>query len=156
MGRVYYISTGAQTVAAVQDLLEIKAASNKPFVVHGVEITDAGNTVLTDRVDLIRATSGYTVGSGGGSAVETKADTGDNAAGVTSLRNNTTQAVAGGGSLETIDQRYWNRITSMSWFPPPNSEPPKFLGGQALIVAIQSVTAGSVSICCTAVIEEIG
>lgn len=152
-GRVYYISTGAQTVASAEDLLEITAGT-RSFVVHKVIISvDEISSIDRLLVQIKRATSGFTGGSGGGTATETKANTSDTASGLTSDRNNTTQAVAGGGSLETLEECYMNTLTPYEWYPPADAPMPIMQGSQAFIVSIDS--PGSESICCTAVVEEL-
>lgn len=153
-GRVYYLTTGEQSVSAAQDLLEITAGT-RCFVVHKVLISvDEATAIERLLVTIKRATSGFTSGSGGGSATETKGNTSDTASGLTSERNNTTQAVAGGGSLETITQFHLNTFMPFEWYPPPDAPMPIMQGSQAFIVSIEAPGAAE-NICCTAVVEEL-
>lgn len=154
MGRVYYVSTGEQTLSAVQDLLEIKAATAKTFKVHEVTISSSYTAIEKYRIDIIRATSGYTSGSGGGTATVTNANGSDASDGFTNLRNNTTQAVAGGGALNTIDSRFFNTLTTFHWYPPAETDV-TITPADGLIVALQD-TPASALYTCTAVVEEIG
>jgi hypothetical protein len=108
MGRIVIIDTGWQSVSVVQDLLEVKLGSAQAGFLHGVYIMQSSEEASSEaeqlKIALKRATGSFTSGSGGGTADVRKGQSGDASHGLaTNERNNTTQAVAGSGTLEEVD-----------------------------------------------------
>lgn len=154
-GRIYYINTGFQTVSAAQDLLEILAPSDLVFVLHGIEISQSSDTDMEFlQIAIKRASGSYTSGSGGGTPTAIKKNFGAVACSCTLKRNNTTQASAGSGAIETI----WNAAIPVlggdQRILPPELRP-IFSPSQALVVSL-SAPADALTLNCTAIIEEIG
>ena len=112
-GRVVVFDTGYQTVSVVQDLLELKLAATQAGYILRAKIMQSSEEASTEaeelQVNLKRATGSFTSGSGGGTATVVKGQSGDAAHGLSAIeRNNTTQAVAGTGTLETIEPGVFN------------------------------------------------
>lgn len=119
MGRIVILDTGYQTVSAVQDLLEIKTGTGQTAVIHRAKVIQKSDEAAADaenlEVNLKRATGSFTSGSGGGSATVVKGSSGDPSHGLaTTERNNTTQAVVGSGTLETLEPGVFN-VLSGEW-----------------------------------------
>ena len=153
-GRIYYVSTDFQTVSAAQDLLEIVNASTKCLILHGYTIMQSSDTDAELLQLLFKRGIGSTSGSGGGSPTIKKRQTGDSANAFTAERNNTTQAVAGGGSLDTIYTDGFNVLGGGEKFWIPEDRP-VFAPSEVLIIAI-SAPADALTLNLTAVVEEIG
>ena len=122
MGRFYTIETGFQTVSAAQDLLEIQLPSSVVAILHSIAIDQSSDVSSADAKKqqiLLKRGIGATSGSGGGSATISKHQTGDASSGLTAERNNTSQAVAGGGSLATVGSFVWDVLAGLEHTPIP-------------------------------------
>ncbi len=113
LGRLVIIDTGYQTVSAVQDLLEVKLGSSQAGFVLRAKIMQSSDESATEaeeiQVNVKRATGSYTAGSGGSTATVVKGMSGNASDGLaTKNRNNTTQAVAGSGTLEVLEPGVFN------------------------------------------------
>ena len=117
-GRIVLIDTGWQTVAAVQDLLEITLGSGQSGYVIGWKVLQSSIETITDikkhQIELKKAYSTFTSGSGGSSVSGTSPtgstagigsiSTGQAAHGLSNVeRNNTTQAVVNTGVILAVD-----------------------------------------------------
>lgn len=151
MGRIVICDTGYQTVSAVQDLFEIKLGSAQAGFVHRAVIMQSSDEASDQaellQVNLKRGTGSFNSGSGGGSATLTKKQSGDAAHGfATTERNNTTQATAGSGTLETIEpgvfnvlQGEWERLWT------PEARPP--IGpSEAVLLSIDEAPADALTL----------
>jgi len=126
VGRIVIIDTGYQTVSAVQDLLEVKLAASQAGYVKRVKIMQSSKESVSDaeqlQVNLKRAAGSFTSGSNGGAATIVKGQSGDAAHGLsTTERNNTTQAVAGTGTLETLEPGAFS-VLAGEWEVTPTPE----------------------------------
>lgn len=113
IGRIVIADTGYQTVSVVQDLLEIKLGTAQAGFLLRAKIMQSSDESSSEaeelQVNIKRATGSFTSGSGGGSATIVEGQTGDPAHGLATIeRNNTTQAVAGSGALETLEPGVFN------------------------------------------------
>lgn len=106
MGRMVDVDTGYQTVLVAQDLLEILLGSSQAALVHSIKVYQSSDFLASEaellQVTAKRAYGSYTSGSVGGTPTVFKYNKDDAAHGMTVKRNNTTQAVAGTGTLEDI------------------------------------------------------
>jgi hypothetical protein len=112
-GRVVVLDTGWQTVSAAQDLVEAKMGAAQAGYVLRAKVMQSSDEAASEaeqlQVNLKRATGSFTSGSGGGSATAVKGQSGDAAHGLAAAeRNNTTQAAAGAGALETLEPGAFN------------------------------------------------
>lgn len=129
-GRRVRIDTGWQTVAAVQDLLEVKLGSSQAGYLTGFKVMQSSLEGITaipkHKITLKRAYGTYSSGSGGGSATVIKGLVADAAHGLTTVeRNNTTQASVGTGTIEDIDSDTLNEATGVLeiQYTPENFQP---------------------------------
>lgn len=112
------------TVTAAQDFFEITAPANGIVVIHEVvisqtsDVTDAQDEIIA--VQFIRGI-GATAGSGGSTPGAGKTETGSAASGASVKANNTTQMVAGGGSLENERTDAMNVRAGYSYIPTPET-----------------------------------
>lgn len=148
LGRLIYCDTDWQTVAAVQDLLEIKLGSTQAGFVTGWKIMQSSlegtSSVYKDKISLKRATGSYTSGSGGGAPTIVKGMSNDPAHGLALVeRNNTTQALVGSGTLDVIDADAFNEssgVLDMTYIP----EEWKPIGpSEAVILALDEAPSAS-------------
>lgn len=163
MSRLYSIpflttATDAGTaIAGARDLFEILAASGKPFYLHEIVIgqtSDYGDAAAEAvAIAIKRATSGYTSGTGGTTQTPRPHYTNDAAAGATAEIANTTQALAGGGSLNTLRIETFNVQAGYQYLPTPEQRV-LFLPGEACVVSI-TTPADAITVNGTAVIEEL-
>lgn len=154
MGRFATISFQGVAVTAIQDLFEIVAAAGKPFRVHDIEITNDSQEASEQLSVQLKRGIGNTSGSGGSAGTEYTHDSDDTAVGVTSAVNNTTQAVAGGGSLEIIERKGSNIINGWEWHFTPEGALP-FKDDETFIVSLPVAPAASVTMSGKVVIEEL-
>lgn len=159
MGRLYVCTTGFQSVGtAAQDLIEIKAGANDPFVLHFLAVSqssDAGDSEAEMAELFIKRASGaYTSGSGGGALVvenfRNLSDAADSFAAET--RNNTTQAT--GGTIDIIWEEAFNVQAGWQFLPPPEMRP-YFNSSEGLILSI-GTTADALTMSAMALVEELG
>lgn len=160
MGRVILFDTGYQTVSAAQDLLELLLASGQAAVVHSVRVMQSSDEASSEaellQVNVKRASGSYTSGSGGGSATAVKNNLADSAHGLSGTeRNNTTQAAAGSGALETVEPGVFN-VLAGEWeatLTPELRQP--FAPSQALVVSLDEAPADALTLRCVAKLELI-
>ena len=163
MGRFYTVTTGPVACIDVQDLIELKAGTATPFVVHLISVTqllDVGDAEAENLlIKIKKAGSTYTSGSGGGSLSVAKSLNGDAADSFAGEEaNNTTQAVINTGYLNTIWQEDFNAQAGWQWFPPPEWQKSHgfFNVSEALILSLETTPADSLTITATALVEELG
>ena len=160
MGRMYKVSTGFQTVSVAQDLLEILLGSGEVGIFHGLHLTQTSDTdPATEseilQIDIKRAAGSYTSGSVGGTATVAQCDPGDAAESFAgNERNNTTQAVAGSGTLETLESIGWQVLAPGSFIHIPETRD-IFSPSMALIVSCPA-PADALTMNCVAYFEELG
>ena len=158
-GRLYVIPFEAQAVSAAIDFFEIVAPSDAVMKLREVRITqssEAGDAASEQlRFQIKKATGSYTSGSGGSAGSVNKMQTGDAAAGITAEVNNTTQAVAGTGTLTTLQPECENVHNGWLHKPPPDERIP-FSPSEACIISLPAAPADEVTFSGYAIVEEIG
>lgn len=161
-GRFYSVPiTGTTGIAGTAtanlvDALEITAATGKPFYLHEVilgQTSDYGDSQAEGLGFIIKRGVGHTAGSGGQAVTPAKHATNDAAAGATAKQINTTQAVAGAGSLTTMRAEPWNVQAGDQYLPTPETRY-LFLPAEACIISL-TLPADSLTLIGTAVIEEL-
>jgi hypothetical protein len=147
----YWVTTGFQTVSAVQDLIEIVAPADAVVVIHEVHISQSSDGASSDS-EMLQTTvvRGLTVsGSGGGSATVTPVETGQPAAGGTYERNNTTQATTSGVTVLASAFNVLNGFVHV--FDPPIAVSPS----QRCVITL-SAPADALTLSANALIDELG
>lgn len=157
MGRMYCVSFEGISVSAVQDLLEVQTHDDKVIVLHEAHCsqddTDTGEQL---RASIVRATAGYTSGSGGGTATVEKRDAGDaDDSLLAHERNNTTQVAAGTGALERIFSRGFNSLAGFDYLPTPETRP-VVGGGGAFVFDLDVAPSSAITMSGYMWLEEIG
>jgi hypothetical protein len=153
MSRIYTVSFENISVSAVQDLLEITPADDKPIRLKSLLVTVRDSETNEQFTSTIKRASGaYTSGSGGGSPTIAKASSIDGTVGFAAERNNTTRAT--GGTIENLHVEGWPSQGGLNVTPLPGCE---FTAthGEALIVGLENAPAGATGFNATAVIEEL-
>lgn len=156
MGRFYSVPFSAVAVSAVQDLFEVKAATGKPITLHEIVVgqaSDMGDAAAEALSVVIKRGIGNTSGSGGSAVTPVGHNSGMTAAGMTAEVNNTTQAVAGGGSITTIRADAFNIQQGYRYAPSPEQRL-LFLPAQSCLVAIVGAPADALTVSGTLVFEE--
>lgn len=158
LGRLYTIQFNSVAATVVQDLFEIITPADAVMVLRSVRITqesDAGDAESEQLAFQIKRGVGSTSGSGGTTPSVVTMQKGDAAAGITAEANNTTQAVAGGGSLTVLLEECEN-IHSGWYHAPPPDERFVFSPGDECIISLETAPADSLTISGYAIVEEIG
>lgn len=159
-GRFYSIPITGPTglvgtgVGALVDLLEITAATGKPFYLHELivgQTSDYGDAAAEGLGLQIKRGVGHTPGTGGQSVTPAKHDTSGQAAGATAKQINTTQAT--GGTITVLRAEPWNVQAGDQYLPTPETRF-LFAAGEACIIST-TLPADSLTVMGTAVIEEI-
>jgi len=104
-GQVYTAVFESVTVTALQDLFELIAPADAILEVMRWRITQEESETSEQLGFAVKMAAGaYTSGSGGSTPTPGKTMTGDPVSGSTVEANNTTEAIAGSGTLVTIDR----------------------------------------------------
>jgi hypothetical protein len=147
----YWVTTGFQTVSALQDVLELVAPADAVVLIHEIHIGQSSDGASSDS-EMLQTTvvRGLTVsGSGGGSATVTPLETGQPAAGGTYERNNTTQATTSG---VTVFASAFNVLSGfVHVFDPPIAVSPS----QRCVITL-SAPADALTLSANALIDELG
>lgn len=158
MGRIYTATVTASAQTAAVDLIEYTSASSRIVVLHGWDIAqttdfgDAQDEVLG--LILKRGSSGSTSGSGGSTPTPAPHETNSGAAAGTCEMMNTTQAVAGGGTLTTLYVSGYNVRSGDRMIFTPEMRP--VFGPSERMVLSQTAPADSVTFNVSITFEEIG
>lgn len=159
MGRLYHVPLAYTAHTAAGDIVEIIAPASGLLVLHELKLTqstEAGDSASEQLIiSLKRAEGAYTSGSGGSSLTPEPLDPGDVAASFTAEMANTTDAVAGGGSLTTFAPIAESVHIGWHYLPTPEGRPLVAVT-DAFLVTLDSTPADSVSIGGYALVEEIG
>lgn len=138
MGRIESVSFAAVAITAVQDLFELVVPAGYRLylmeVIYG-QTSDVGDAASELLAVTIKRGIGNTSGSGGSTATPAKRATNQDASGITAEINNTTQAVAGSGSLTVLRTDVANIQQGYRYKPAPE-ERFVFAAGEALIVSL--------------------
>ena len=152
------IDTGSQTISAVQDLLEVSLPTDLIAEVTNIEFTqssDYGDSQAEGLRLQLKRGAGTTSGSGGGSATVSAHQTGQGAHGLTAERNNTTQAVVGGGSLDTLFDKGFNIQVGCFYLPPPEQRF-WFSPGEEIYVSLPAAPSDAITGSCQMVLNLYG
>lgn len=142
---LYTISTGWQTVAAVQDLLEIVAPSDRAILVVGFRVHQRSLTAAGgNSASLKRVTGSPTGGSGGGNATVVAAGNQAGAHGLgTPERNNTSQI--SGGTIEVFRSKGFSQLVGCEWHAvrPDHSDALEIPGGKYAVLSLDVAPSSS-------------
>lgn len=158
MGRMYAIHFNDVAVTAAQDLFEIVNPADSVMILHEFEITqssDAGDAASEQLKVSVKKGIGSTSGSGGSAATVSKIQTGDAAAGITAEVNNTSQAVAGGGSLTRLLAMAGHVQAGIHHLPTPECRL-VFSPSEVCIISLDAAPTDSLTMSGYAIVEEIG
>jgi hypothetical protein len=161
-GRQYVVPFENVAVTAAQDLFMIAPATNKPCVVLGLTIDNVGGTAdagdAQEELLRIQIARGYaTVGSGGSSVTPTKLQSSVvTAAGFTARVNDTTVAVVGAGTVETLPALGWNVRVGLREFWPEECCPGVSAAETRLVVRLVAAPADSLQVSGTLYVCEQG
>lgn len=164
MARVYTVSFENVSVSAAQDLFMIAPATDKPCVLHALQLSNVGGTADAGdaqeellRLQIIRGLA--TVGSGGTSATASTyvspTAPGDPAHSFTARVNDTTVAVVGGGSTVNLFADGWNVRMGYQMIWAPETRPGCTASQTRLVVRLVGAPADAVSMSGTLWVEEI-
>lgn len=152
MGRMYRMKTGAQSVAAAQDLLEINVAQNKVIIVHEARITQKAAEVSEQLEFALYEVDTTTAGSGGSAVTPDKLDKGDANFAGTVERNNTTQA---GNLVREFAGHGENVLSGFHYLPTPEKRP-TMQGQGILVLALRDSPTNPLTIQGEVTVEELG
>lgn len=155
MSRIYTVSFENVSVAAAQDLIQIKGASNKMLRilrrwVGATDTTAPTQQMLRLRERFLPAT--VTDGSGGSTPTPVKHDAGDAAATFTALANSTTPASSSGSAVVL----YTAGVHVFNGFDDIHDDPPTIGPSQSYVFELMSTVAGTVHLSGGVEVEEIG
>lgn len=158
MGRLISFDTGYQTVSAAQDLLELLLASTQAAVLHSARVMQSSDESSTEaellQVNVKRASGSYTSGSGGGSATAVKLVLGSAAHGLSGAeRNNTTQAAAGSGALETVAPGVFAVLAGEWEYTPTPEMRPVFAPSEACVLSLDEAPTDALTLRAVVVLE---
>lgn len=158
MGMRYSGSVSAVAVSAAQDFFELVCPADAVIVIHSIRIgqsSDFGDSAAEGLEVAFKRGVGSTSGSGGSTPAKNALETGFAASGATLEANNTTQAVAGGGSLTEILHDVFNVQIGFLYQPVPE-ERIVLSPGDEFYVSLDSAPGDALTMSGTMVWEEIG
>jgi hypothetical protein len=159
---MYTMSFTEVAVSAAQDLFSLASPTKGVAILHSVDLmqaTDVGDAAEIIEEILIE-TGARTVGSGGSAGTESPVDDGDAAATCVGRINDTTRAVAGGGTIVRKHTGGWNVRVPFEYHPPPEELIPwgEIAAGTTIHLVVAMLNAPASAITCSGTIkwEEIG
>lgn len=155
MGRIYTVVFEKVTVAAVQDLFQIKGATGKTLRIKEVSVSCVDATLPTACMLALRCRflpATVTDGSGGTTPTPQKVDPGDAAASFTALVNNTTPATTSGTAVKIRDDGCHIYAGYSYAFP----KPPEIGPSESFVFELITAPAASSTLSGTATVEESG
>lgn len=159
MGRRYKSSFQNVSVSAAQDFFEILAPADMCLLLEEIHITqssDAGDAESEQlRFQIKRASGSYTSGSGGSTPTPQKTSFGDAASTVTSEANNGTQAVAGTGALDILEEHCENIHNGFHYIAPQGREH-EFSPSQAIIISLPAAPGDALTMSGVCTFVEVG
>lgn len=145
-GRMYTVVIDAVAVSAVQDLIELTAADDRPIEIAGIflsQSSDAGDAAA--EMLRYRIRRGQTVsGSGGSSATPVPVNPRDAAAGFTAEINNTTQA--GTGTIVVVHADAFNVQAGLQLLLPEEFRPGTDQGSNILTIDCPAAPADALTV----------
>ncbi len=155
MPRAYSVTFEQVSVAAPQDLLQIKGASGKILRILRVWVGSTDTTIPTSqqiatRCRFLPAT--VTDGSGGSTPTPRPFDPGDAAASFTALANSTSKATTN-GTATVLDEHGDHVYAGYDYMFP---KPPVIGPSESFVFELLSTVSGTVHLSGGAVVEELG
>lgn len=158
MGMRYSVVFDAVAVTVAQDLFELTAPADAVCKIISCvigQVTDAGDAESELLQITLRRGQGATSGSGGSAGTEVTLEAGFAAAGSAVEINNTTQMVAGGGSLQVLREEAFN--VQVGWLYQPTPEEYIYVSpGDFFTVALDTAPSDSLTMSGTLIWEELG
>ena len=156
MGRRYAVDITPTAVTVAADLIEITPATNKPVIVHSVDIlqtTDLGDAA-EEIIGLLWVRGHATSGSGGSAPTPRPLNPSDAAAGFTAETTNSTAASAGTGV--NLQRHGWNIRVPFAMIYTPETRPEASAANTTLVLRMAAAPADSITISGSVVVEEMG
>jgi hypothetical protein len=118
--RIYSAAFDNVTIAAVQDVLYLKAGANNGVEIHHIQLSAGAVTAAAEiRLRLKRLPATVTAGSGGSVPTISTIDSGDTkSATATARANDTTQATTSGTAVIILPWQ-WNVLGPFEYLPAP-------------------------------------
>lgn len=142
--RVYSMMFDNATVAAVQDLLMLKAGSANGVELHQIDLSAGGVTAPAEiRLRLKRLPATVTPGSGGSTPTINAVDSGDTKGTTLAAAhaNDTVQATTS-GTVALLAAWQWNVLTPWQYLPAPEDRE-IIQAGEALVLDIPGTPAST-------------
>lgn len=142
--RVYSTYFDNVTIAAVQDVFNIKAGAANGVELHQIDLSAGGVTSPAEiRLRLKRLPATVTNGSGGTAPTIGITDSGDTKAATAGVRaNDTTQATTSGTAV-ILQAHQWNVLLPWQYLPAPEDRE-VIQAGEALVLDIPGAPASTV------------
>jgi len=142
--RVYSAMFDNVTIAAVQDVISLKAGAANGIELHEIDLSAGGVTAPAEiRLRLKRLPASVTAGSGGSALTGNPVDSGDTKASAATVRSNdTTQATTSGTPL-LLAAWQWNVLTPWQYLPAPEDRE-VVQAGEALVLDIPGAPASTI------------
>jgi hypothetical protein len=141
--RVYSTMFENITIAAVQDVIALKAGAVNGIELHEIDLSAGGVTAPAEiRLRLKRLPATVTLGSGGSAPSANPIDSGDTRASTATARaNDTTQATTSGTPV-LLAAWQWNVLTPWQYLPAPEDRE-TIQAGEALVFDIPGAPAST-------------
>jgi hypothetical protein len=142
--RVYSTFFENVTIAAVQDIFNLKAGAANSLELHQIDLSAGGVSAPAEiRLRLKRLPATVTNGSGGTAPTIGATDSGDTKAATAAVRaNDTTQATTSGTAV-TLQAHQWNVLMPWQYLPAPEDRE-TIQAGEALVLDIPGAPASTV------------
>jgi len=144
--RIYVAAFENVTIAAVQDVFNIKAGAGHGIELRHVQLTAGGVTAAAEiRLRLKRHPVTVTQGSGGSTPTIGAVQSGDTkASGATAHANDTSQGTTSGTSV-VLENFQWNVLLPFDYMPGPEwADRDSCIASEALVLEVFATPASTV------------
>lgn len=142
--RVYSTMFENVTIAAVQDVVALKAGAANGIELHEIDLSAGGVTAPAEiRLRLKRLPATVTLGSGGSAPSANAIDSGDTRASTATARANDTTQATTSGTPALLAAWQWNVLTPWQYLPAPEDRE-TIQAGEALVLDIPGVPASTI------------
>jgi hypothetical protein len=153
--RVYKTPFDNVSIAAVQDILSLKAGAANGIEIHQIDLTAGGvNSPAEIRLRLKRLSAVVTQGTGGTALTPGPADSGDTKAATATVRANDTAQATTTGTTTLLGAWQWNVLLPWQYLPAPEDRD-VCQAGEAFVLDAPAAPGAAILVSGTVVWREV-
>ncbi len=153
--RIYKMIFDNVSIAAIQDVLSMKAGAANGIEIHQIDLSAGGVTSPAEiRLRLKRLSAAVTQGTGGTVLTQSSADSGDTKASTATVRANDTAQATTTGTTTFLGAWQWNVLLPWQYLPAPEDRD-VCQGGEAFVLDIPTAPGAATLVSCTLAYREL-